>query len=118
MTRPICPSCGMELRIGPTFDRVEQGEAYTVQQMMCANPKCGYNRAGAPVKVIRHRLQTGSMDDDNKLCCDGLIARITDTAFFVPETVEHTETDSVLSVVCPLCGKRHEFDITGKSRIQ
>ena len=118
MTRPACPACGTELRIGPTFDEVSDGAAYTVQQMMCANPQCGYHRAGAPVRVLRHKLETGSLDDDNKLCCDGLIARITGTAFFVPENVESTASETTLTAVCPVCGQSHSYDVAGKTRIQ
>lgn len=113
----MCPNCGTELRIGKTYNTVEDGKPCTIQQLVCANKKCAYAKAKAPVKIAKHKLATGSHDDSLKLCCDGLIAKITDTAFFVPETVTHTIADGYLRAVCPICGKKHIYSVDGKKQI-
>ena len=115
--RPTCPSCGTELRIGTTYNTIEDGKPCTIQQLVCANKKCAYNKAKAPVKIVKHKLNTGTQDSSLHLCCDGLIAKITDTAFFVPETVTHTIENGELRAVCPTCGKKHIFDVAEKKQI-
>ena len=117
MGRLICPQCGTELRIGATYNTVQDGAPYTVQQMMCANSRCGYNRAGTPVMVLKHRLEGGSVPEEYKLCCDTVLCSITDTAFFVPANIASNIAGYTLSVSCPKCQSTHSFNIGGKEQI-
>ena len=117
MSRLICPSCGIEMRVGKTFTMVEDGKPITVQQMICANPKCAYHRAGAPVRIIRHRIDTGSLPDQLKLCCDTLLVKMDDTKYFVPPNIDQRLENDTLTVFCPVCGTSYKYGVTGKQPI-
>lgn len=117
MQRHHCPACSVELRVGTTINAVEDGAPVTIQQLICPNPKCTYNKAKAPVKILRHKLETGTLSEELKLCCDTLLTKQEDTAFFVPEKIEHSIKDGMLSVKCPVCGKVYSFDVAKKEQI-
>ncbi len=110
-----CPRCDAELRIGRSYQVVEDDRPVTVQEMMCPNGQCAYNRAGAPVRVNRTEGPRGEIPDTYLLCCDALLAKIGAQTYFVPDGVEHSVAGDTLTVVCPACGVRHTKDITGKS---
>lgn len=115
-----CPACGIELRIGPTVTHTdEHGEPETVQTLVCPNPQCVYNRARAPVGVIRHTFPRAenAVDEANKMCHDRLLARITDTEYFVAPGVSFTLNGDSLSVTCPVCNAAHVYDVAGLTEL-
>lgn len=117
----VCPSCKVQLRIGRSYTTVEDGNAVTVQEMVCRNPQCPYHKANAPVQRIRHVHKEPAKDaeaDAVKMHCDHTLARIDAKTFFVPPELDSGVTGDVLSVKCPVCGEWQWYDVTGRTRME
>lgn len=111
-----CPGCKIQLHVGRSYTAVEGGEAVTVQEMVCTNPKCAYFKADIPARVIRHRHT--DEPKTNLLACSGCgrtLAKITDNRYTIAPGVDYEKDNELLSMICPECGIGVSVDVENKT---
>ena len=117
----LCPICKTAVRV----NHAGYDKGFQMMDVFCVNPQCSngkLNTQRLTMPFLRERVPLPAAVDGSKtqMCCDQVIAYITDREYYLPERVESTKTlvGDNLTIVCPVCGKAHAFDVAGKTLMQ